>query len=195
MKLTILQHFIEDTSRTFVQQLQDEQTQAWEVFTRVYGDFISSNLIRSGVSAFDVDDIRQEVFLSVAKSVGKFEFQARKASFRAWLKTLAVNRARDYLRKKNKHLNARDDISLVEYAGTASTSEQDESDRYDLEQLYARATAELSNYFRADSVEIFMSLIRGGSVAAIAKETGRSPAAIRQTKVRVLHRLRELAGE
>lgn len=175
--------------------MQDEQPQAWGVFERVYSDFIRSNLSRTGVLPQDIEDVRQDVLLSVARAVGKFEFRPRRASFRAWLKTLTINRARDYLRKSRRELNVQDDIELVQLVEDSGADEADVADRDDLEGIYTRATEELGNYFRTESINIFISLMRGCSVAELARDTGKSPAAIRQTKVRVLHRLRQIAGE
>lgn len=190
-----LQNLLEDTSRTFVEQLQDDHPQAWGVFERVYRGFIHNNLSRTGVSPNDIDDVCQDVLLSVARAVAKFEFQPRTASFRAWLKTLTINRGRDYLRKSRRQAGVLVDADLRGVVQRDAVSSSDEADRVELEQLYARATGELRNYFRDESIEIFIALIRGSSVAELASDTGKSPAAIRQTKVRVLHRLRQIAGE
>ena len=190
-----MQPQIDDTSKTFVEQLQNEHAQAWGIFERVYAKFIRNILVRNGVRESDLDDVCQSVLIAVSRGVGGFEFRPQRASFRAWLKTVTVNRARDHLRKSAKKLEANELFRLDDFPSQICTADEDEKNRQELGQLYERAIAELSNYFRRESVEIFISLMKGSSVSQLAEETGKSAAAIRQTKVRILHRLREIAGE
>ena len=178
-----------------MEELQQDRAVAWGVFERVYSPFVKANLKRFGISQSDLDDVAQGVLITVAKSVKAFELQQRIGSFRVWLQTISRSRAVDHLRVHKRRdversLDAVDEGSILNRDSDSEAREQQE-----LSELYARATAELSNYFRKDSVEIFLALVKGGSVAAIAAERGKSEAAIRQTKVRVLRRLREIAGE
>ncbi|TWT73988.1 RNA polymerase sigma factor [Allorhodopirellula solitaria] len=178
-----------------MEQLIGDQADAWGVFERVYAGFIRANLSRSGIRDSDIDDVAQEVLVTVARGVKRFEFRPQAASFRSWLKSVARSRAMDHLRRQHRQqpeieLDAMAYIPSLECESDATGEHQT-----DLKELYARATLELSNYFRPESVKIFLALVQGGSVAQLASETGKSEAAIRQTKVRVLQRLREIAGE
>ncbi len=178
-----------------MEQLADDQAGAWGVFQRVYLGFIQSNLSRFGVRDADIDDVTQDVLITVARGVKRFKFRPQAASFRSWLKSVAHSRAMDYLRGLQRRQS---EIELDAMACVPSLEcETDDASQQqrELEELYARATLELSNYFRRESIEIFLALVQGGSVSQLAAETGKSEAAIRQTKVRVLQRLREIAGE
>lgn len=133
--------------------------------------------------------------LTVAKGVKSFELREQAGSFRAWLKAIARSRAMDHARAgKRRIVEGRLD-SVSEIEGPAGDGNDSAIANQELADLYTRATVELSNYFRKESVDIFIALVQGSSVASLAAETGKSEAAIRQTKVRVLARLREIAGE
>ncbi|MFT3786076.1 MAG: sigma-70 family RNA polymerase sigma factor [Tepidisphaeraceae bacterium] len=56
------------------------------------------------------EDIFQEAFLQVHESAGTFDPTRR---FRPWLFTIAANKARDYLRSKNRHPTAPLDAPIV----------------------------------------------------------------------------------
>jgi len=91
---------LDDTSRTFVEQLKEDQASAWGVVDRVYTGFIKANLRRFGVSDSDIEDVTQDVLLTAAGCIKRFEFRAQTGSFRSWLKTITRSRAVDHLRKK-----------------------------------------------------------------------------------------------
>lgn len=186
---------MDDTSRTFVEQLIGDQANAWGVFQRVYFGFIQANLRRFGVRDTDIDDVSQDVLIAVARGVKRFEFRPQATPFRSWLKTVAHSRAMDYCRELQRRLPEIELDAMVPAPPIDCETDDTGQQRTELEELYARATLELSNYFRRESVEIFLALVQGGSVSQLASETGKSEAAIRQTKVRVLQRLRQLAGE
>ncbi len=172
-----------------------DQADAWGVFERVYLGFIRANLSRSGVRDTDIDDVAQDVLIAVAQGVKRFEFRPQRAPFRSWLKSVAHNKAMDYLRGLQRRQPEIELDAMKCPPPLECETEQTGEQQRELEELYARATLELSNYFRPESVEIFLALVQGGTVSQLAAETGKSEAAIRQTKVRVLQRLRELAGE
>jgi RNA polymerase sigma-70 factor (ECF subfamily) len=161
----------------------------------VYTGYIKACLHRFGVNESDIEDVTQDVVIKVAGAVKRFEFRSERGGFRSWLKTVARNRAVDHIRQRPPRLSG---FPLEALSATPSQEvEEREFDQSvsEVEDLYTRATLELSNYFQRESVEIFLSLVRGASVSQIATEKGKSEAAIRQTKVRVLKKLREIAGE
>ena len=48
-------------------------------------------------SRMDAEDLTQEIFLEVSRSIGRLKDPAR---FKAWLYRIAINRVRDFYRKK-----------------------------------------------------------------------------------------------
>ncbi|MBV8252478.1 MAG: sigma-70 family RNA polymerase sigma factor [Chitinophaga sp.] len=62
----------------------------------------------------DAEDILQEAFIQVYRSIGKLE---RGASLSAWIKRIVVNHCLNYLRKKKVYFEEVDDVEVSEDNG------------------------------------------------------------------------------
>lgn len=69
------------------------------------------------INAEDVDDVVQDVLLSVAQSIGQFEGRSR---FTTWLHTLARNKAVAFLRRKKGGAEEFDDAVVSDVARLSS---------------------------------------------------------------------------
>lgn len=69
-----------------------------ELFNR-YRNQVFSLAYRMTGSPSDAEDLCQEIFLQVMRKVGSFE---GRSSFSTWLYRVAMNRSRDYLRRKKR---------------------------------------------------------------------------------------------
>jgi RNA polymerase sigma-70 factor, ECF subfamily len=69
-------------------------------FTELYDRFMPSvyNRVRYVVPEVDVEDVTQEVFITLMKSLHSFKGNAQ---FSTWLRTLTNRRVADYYRKRN----------------------------------------------------------------------------------------------
>ena len=71
----------------------------WRKLLDLYLPLLRAWMARAGVPSSDADDLSQDVLLVVFREVGGFERRGRGA-FRAWLRTILVNRMRDYFRAR-----------------------------------------------------------------------------------------------
>lgn len=102
-----------------------------EAFTMLYERYLPVvyNRVRYVVPDSDVEDVTQEVFITVLKSLNSFKGQAQ---FTTWLRTLTNRRVADYYRQRNDsetHLKV--DLSEVNpgsIAGLQISSQVGESD-------------------------------------------------------------------
>src|SRR4051794_29120753 len=74
------------------------QADAWEDLTGLYRPLIVGWLNRQGVPAGDLDDVTQDILLSVVKQLPTFEHSGRRGAFRSWLRVIACRRTADYWR-------------------------------------------------------------------------------------------------
>lgn len=81
-----------------VQQAQDGDLEA---FSALYHRYLRTvyNRVRYRIPPTDVEDVTQEVFVSVLRSLQSFEGDSK---FSTWLRTLTNRRIADYYRKRNE---------------------------------------------------------------------------------------------
>ena len=80
-------------------RLQDGSLGAWSEFVELYGPLVESWSARAGLSKAAREDVAQEVFLSVHRSIDKFDSTRKNATFRGWLWRIARNAVLQSLRK------------------------------------------------------------------------------------------------
>jgi RNA polymerase sigma-70 factor (ECF subfamily) len=64
---------------------------AWREFTEIYEPFVYRFARRKGLQHADACELTQEVFLAVARAIGRYEIDADRAQFRTWLFRIARN--------------------------------------------------------------------------------------------------------
>ncbi len=64
---------------------------AWREFTQIYEPFVYRFARRKGLQHADACELTQEVFLAVARAIGRYEIDEERAQFRTWLFRIARN--------------------------------------------------------------------------------------------------------
>tara|TARA_R110002072_G_C7978294_1_gene535845 strand:+ start:33795 stop:34238 length:444 start_codon:yes stop_codon:yes gene_type:complete len=143
----------------------------------------------------------QNVFLSVSKSVHKFEKNRESDSFRGWLWTITRNKVRDFCRKQARQVAAAAGGTNA-YAELAAMSEQLSDDSMSITSprefsgLLHRAMEMVKAEFEPRTWNAFWrSAIENEPTSEIAGRLEMSANSVRQAKSRVLRRLREELGE
>src|SRR5579884_1657537 len=89
-----------DTPASLLQRLrQPDSRQAWERFVDLYTPLIFFWGVRAGLPAQDAGDLVQDVFATLLTKLPEFDYD-RDRSFRAWLRTITLNRWRDLRRRQ-----------------------------------------------------------------------------------------------
>ncbi|MDI1289118.1 MAG: sigma-70 family RNA polymerase sigma factor [bacterium] len=162
---------------------------AWAEFWIRYGDLIRGFCIRRGLQAADIDDIAQDVMLSLTKAMPGFQYDPAKGLFRSYLKTVVIHAiGRKFGQKR---LPVRLQATETEPVPDGPDDEphwEAEWRRYH----YRRAMMTLENEFTDRDRDIFHRYATlGQPVAAVAADFSLSEAAIYQIKTRFLRRLTE----
>src|SRR6516164_2446528 len=89
---------MDDTRKSLLLRAQTGEERAWQDLTDLYRPLIVGWLKRQGVATRDIDDLGQEILLSVVKYLPNFEHSGRTGGFRAWLRTIVCSRTLDYWR-------------------------------------------------------------------------------------------------
>jgi RNA polymerase sigma-70 factor, ECF subfamily len=186
-----------ETRQSLLLRAQTGETDAWKDLTDLYRPLILAWLARQGVPAWDLEDLCQDVLLSVVKNLPGFQHSGQRGAFRAWLRTIVCSRTVDYWRA----IDARPQASGGSGATAALQQIADpdselnrqwdhEHDRYVLHCLLDLIEQE----FEPITLRAFRRLaLDGASGAQAADELGLSVAAVYVAKSRVLARIRQEA--
>jgi RNA polymerase sigma-70 factor, ECF subfamily len=101
------------------------QTGTLEAFTALYDRYLPTvyKRVRFVIPEEDVEDVTQEIFIAVMKSLKSFRYEAR---FNTWLRTLVNRQVADYYRGRHPRESSLDELTDPEegYFHPASITDQ-----------------------------------------------------------------------
>ena len=161
---------------------------AWARFVHLYSPLLFGWARQAGLDEGDAGDLVQDVFVVLLKELPRFECDPAH-SFRAWLKTVVLNRWRNQIKRQARAPTHPGDALLADVpAPDDSFFEEQEYRR----QLLGRALELLRDEFQPATWKAFHEHGRNGRPAAeVAAELGMTVGAVYAAKCRVLGRLRE----
>src|SRR5262245_64521104 len=185
-----------ETRQSLLLRAQNGETNAWRNLTDLYRPLILGWLNRQGVPAGDLEDLSQEVLLSVVKHLPGFQHSGNRGAFRSWLRTIVCSRTTDYWRAADSAQPSGGSGAAVALQQIADPDSElnrqwdEEHDRYVRQCLLDLVEQE----FEPMTLKAFRRLaVDGVSGAEAAQELGLSVAAVYVAKSRVLARIRQEA--
>ncbi len=186
------------TSASLLERLSDRSdSEAWARLVELYSPLIRGWLRRYELADSDVNDLSQTVLAAVVANLPDFRHNGRVGAFRAWLRTITVNSARQKFRMDRNHVGSPGGIAFL-----ASLDELDDPDSglsevwdraYDahvLQMLLAWAEPE----FEAKTWQAFRrQVFDQARPKIVAQDLEMTVNAVLVAKSRVLKRLRELS--
>ncbi|MFO0957483.1 MAG: sigma-70 family RNA polymerase sigma factor [Isosphaeraceae bacterium] len=185
------------TSVTLLDAVQANDVRAWERLVGLYRPLVLFWCRRAGASATDAEDVAQDVFAAVLGAIGRFRRDREGDTFRGWLRGITRNKLLQLGKRRRVEPFAQGgtdaQMQLHQIPGDildeADPPEEDPS-------LYRRALELVRDEFEPATWRAFWRVAVDGLTATeAAAELGMSPAAVRQSKSRVLRRLRDELGE
>src|SRR5262249_61871392 len=88
------------TRQSLLIRAQGGDEASWNDLAELYRPFLINWLSRHEVPARDVDDLTQEILVSVVQYLPSFRHPGHPGAFRSWLRTIAANRVHDYWRAR-----------------------------------------------------------------------------------------------
>jgi RNA polymerase sigma-70 factor (ECF subfamily) len=188
---------MDETRQSLLLRAQTGEESAWKDLTGLYRPLILGWLNRQGVPARDLEDLSQDIFLSVVKHLPTFEHSGRRGAFRSWLRTMICSRTTDYWRAIDAGTRASGGSGATAALQQLADPDSDlnrqwdeEHDRYVLDCLLDLVEEE----FEPATLQAFRRLALDGAAGAeVACELGMSVAAVYGAKSRVLQRIRQEA--
>lgn len=187
-----------ETRQSLLLRAQTGETSAWKDLMDLYRPLILGWLNRQGVPARDLEDLSQEVLLSVVNHLPGFQHSGNRGAFRSWLRMIVCSRTVDYWRAIDANTQASGGsgatATLQEIADPDSKLNRqwdEEHDQYVLQCLLEMVEEE----FEPLTLRAFRRLaLDGVSGAEAARELGLSVASVYVAKSRVLQRIRQEAA-
>jgi RNA polymerase sigma-70 factor (ECF subfamily) len=183
------------TPASLLQQLQQSpEEQGWAQFVRLYTPLLLYWARKLGLREDEAADLVQEVFVVLVRKLPEFHYKPG-GSFRAWLKTIAVNKWRDRVRGPRRPQQFDDDLPLAVPGDAMAEAVLFDEAEY-RRRLVARAMELMRKDFKPVTWQAFWEHgVEGRPAADVAAELRLSIGAVYSAKFRVLDRLRrELNG-
>jgi RNA polymerase sigma-70 factor (ECF subfamily) len=181
------------TPATLLERLrQPDDAEAWSRFVRLYTTLLYYWARRCGLQTEDAADLVQDVFATLYEKLPEFTY-VRHKSFRAWLRTVTLNRLRDRPKRVATRALPGDDAALgeLEAPDELSLLQEDEYRRH----LVSRALSIMRADFQPSTWRAFWEHgVVGRAAEEVARDLGLSVAGVYGAKFRVLARLRQELG-
>jgi RNA polymerase sigma-70 factor (ECF subfamily) len=162
---------------------------AWTRFVDLYTPLIYSWARRAGLQESDAADLVQDVFAQLLQKMPSFNYDRQK-SFRAWLRTITLNKWRDRCRRlaaRPSEMTGNDPPEVVQLESDTSFSEIEYR-----QHLVFRALELMQTEFQPTTWKACWEFVVAGRAAAeVARQLGISENAVHLAKGRVLRRLRQ----
>jgi len=182
-------------------RLQRHSAEAWQDLVELYAPLVKSWATRSGLDHAAAEDIVQDVFLSVHRSIGKFDPTVKGATFQGWLWRITRNSLLQMWRQPGAVAHG-GSTALARVASIAAPSEHALSEHDppssagDTSELLRRAMQQIENRVEPSTWQAFLrTTVQGQATEDVAADLGMTPAAVRKAKSRTLQRLRKQLGD
>ena len=173
---------MEPTQYSLLQRAIQNDKDAWEQLVTYYREYIKSMLFRFNVPSRDVEDLTQDILITLWDKLN--EFDKNRSKFRTYLVGIirfkSFNLIRKIARSKEK------EMELPELASEDVFEEY--AEREWKAYLVRVATEKVKSSFRGDAMEVFERTMQGEDVAAIAKDLDIKETSVYQLKQRVKKR-------
>jgi len=173
-----------------LRRLRDPNQQAaWERFVELYAPLIFHWSKSRGLSATDASDLVQEVMTVLVQKLPDFQYDPTKR-FRGWLRTITINKTRDFQRHEASRPHDADTptLQLVATPGTVDLFDEAEYRSF----LVNRALELMRTEFRDEVWQAcWQQVVEGKKAVDVARELKMTVNRVYLAKSRVLGRLRE----
>jgi RNA polymerase sigma-70 factor, ECF subfamily len=177
------------TSVSLIQRLREGvDADAWPRFAKLYTPLLFFWARRVGLSPDDAEDFVQDLLIHLLDKLRLFEHRGS-GSFRAWLRTVATNKCREQLRRRQP-VAATGDTQPLSIVAAAIEGDPFWEKEY-REHLVARALSVMQAEFEPKTWQAcWQRIVDDRPAAEVAQNLGLSEAAVYVYTGRVLRRLR-----
>lgn len=186
---------VPETRPSLILRVRDpNDADAWNQFAKLYRPVILRLARRKGIQAADAEDLAQQVLLSVAGSVERWQPDPQRARFRTWLQTIVRNAILNAIQRRSPDRAVGGDGDPEHFEINQNARNNDEEtlrDEYRRE-LFLQAAQQICEEFASETWDSFwQTAVVGIDIDVLASQTGRTRGSIYASRSRVMKRLRE----
>ena len=189
-----------ETRASLILRLPDAaDVAAWDELVAIYGPLVFRLAVRQGLRHADADDLVQEVFAAIARSVSEWLERQHPGSFRAWLLRIARNTAVNFLTRRPHRPLGTGGEEAARLLANVPAPESEVSSQFDLEyrrEVFCWAAEQVRESVADTTWQAFwLTHVEELSIPAAAQQLGVSVGKVYVSRSRVMHRLQELVRE
>jgi RNA polymerase sigma factor (sigma-70 family) len=187
----------EETSSSLLERIKARSEEDWQQFVKLYCPIIYRWCQQKwGLQQADAEDVVQDVFQKVANSINSFAKDGEKASFRRWLKTIALNSLRDVIRRLppgGKGVGGDDDPMKLLSAAEAFAVDDNDDSAVDDERELVRGVTEtvLARCKEQNCLAFIQVVVEGKSPSEVAENLGVSANTVYLAVSHIKHRIKK----
>jgi RNA polymerase sigma-70 factor (ECF subfamily) len=184
----------EETRDSLLLKVSKGDSDSWSEFVSLYEPLLLSYVLNQGLPRHDANDVVQDVFIKLFRTLPNFKLDRQRGRFRTWLWQVTSTTVVDWWRKETKgdriEQAARERLRTLSNPGKEPDAEWDQSYRqrvldFVLEQVREKSQPRTWACFEQHVLE-------GRPSAEVGKELDLSPNSVNVNASRVLARVREL---
>ena len=156
--------------KALIKKCQHGDRQAFDALIRLYYDYVSGFLLKTTADETLSEDLTQETFLKMIRSIEKFDPGGR-AGFGTWLITIAKNCYIDHLRRNRIYLEDIESLPIEEERNVAEEVEQ--------KLRYEQVLAAMETLPPEQALAIRLKYVEDMTLAQIAQRFGVQPKTIK----------------
>ena len=173
--------------------------QAWETFLEIYQPLILRLARQRNIQDADAREVTQEVLLTVAGAIHRWETDPTRGTFRGWLATITRNLVVNFLIRQSRHPRGSGDSDVKQWLEQQPAPDCEASVLFDTErkrQLFRWAAEQVRQEFREATWQAFWrTAVEGQDVTTAASELGVSAGVVYVARSRIMKRIREQVEE
>ena len=172
---------------------------AWDELMAIYGPLVFRMAVRQGLQAADAEDLVQNVFTAIARSVAEWLERSDRGRFRAWLLRIARNAAVNFLTRRPQRSVGTGGDEAAQVLAEVPAPESQLSGEFDLEyrrEVFLWAAEQVREAVADTTWQAFcLTQMENLPIAEVAERLGISVGNVYIGRSRVMTRLKELVKQ
>jgi RNA polymerase sigma factor (sigma-70 family) len=164
---------------------------AWRQFVEIYAPLVYGFLRKHGLQDADAADVTQDVLRTVSQSIGQWNYDQQRGTFRGWLFSVVHSRLTDYHRRRRRQDAAVDAAASVLHPNSDGQSSTEWDRDYERQLFQAAAQAVRGDFSDSSWQAFWLAAVEGRSAHDIAAKLHITEAAVYLAKARVMARIRQ----